>query len=169
MKIALHNCGVIAYGSIEAYIARDGYMAVAKAITQSKPEEVIKTVMDSGIRGRGGAGFPTGVKWDAGFKAKSDEKFMVCNADEGDPGAFMDRSIIEGDPHAVLEGLMLGGYAIGARQGYVYIRAEYPLAIERLTAAIAQAHDYGLLGENIRHDFSIDIEIRIGWAVRVRR
>ncbi len=163
VKIALHNCGVIAYGSIEAYIARDGYMAVAKAITQSKPEEIIRTVMDSGIRGRGGAGFPTGVKWDAGFKAKSDEKFMVCNADEGDPGAFMDRSIIEGDPHAVLEGLMLGGYAIGAKQGYVYIRAEYPLAIERLTAAIAQAHDYGLLGENILGtDFSFDIEIRIG-------
>ncbi len=163
VKIALHNCGTIAYGSIEAYIARDGYMAVAKAVTQSKPEDVIKTVMDSGIRGRGGAGFPTGVKWDAGHKAPGTEKYMVCNADEGDPGAFMDRSLIEGDPHAVLEGLMLGGYAIGAQQGYVYIRAEYPLAIERLTLAIDQAREYGVLGQNIfGSSFSFDIEIRIG-------
>ena len=126
VKIALHNCGTIAYGSIDAYIARDGYMAIAKSITGRKPEDIVSTVMASGIRGRGGAGFPTGIKWDAGHKAVSDEKFMVCNADEGDPGAFMDRSIIEGDPHAVLEGIMLGGYAIGAKQGYVYIRAEYP-------------------------------------------
>ncbi len=163
VKIALHNCGTIAYGSIDAYIARDGYMAIAKSITGSKPADIVSTVMASGIRGRGGAGFPTGIKWDAGHKAVSDEKFMVCNADEGDPGAFMDRSIIEGDPHAVLEGIMLGGYAIGAKQGYVYIRAEYPLAIERLTAAIEQAREYGLLGENILGtDFTFDIEIRIG-------
>ncbi|MDD3213886.1 MAG: NAD(P)H-dependent oxidoreductase subunit E, partial [Eubacteriales bacterium] len=163
VKIALHNCGVIAFSSIEAYIARDGYLAIAKALTEQTPETAIKTVMASGIRGRGGAGFPTGIKWDAGYKAQSDEKFMVCNADEGDPGAFMDRSIIEGDPHAVLEGLMLGGFAIGAKQGYVYIRAEYPLAIERLTAAIAQAHEYVLLGENILGTgFTFDIEIRIG-------
>ncbi len=163
VKIALHNCGVIAYGSMEAYIARDGYMAIANTITRCRPEDVIKTVRESGIRGRGGAGFPTGVKWDAGFKADSDEKYMVCNADEGDPGAFMDRSIIEGDPHAVLEGMMLGGYAIGAKQGYVYIRAEYPLAIDRLTEAIAQARESGMLGENILGTgFTFDIEIRIG-------
>ncbi|MCE5344554.1 MAG: FAD-dependent oxidoreductase [Eubacteriales bacterium] len=163
VKIALHNCGTIAYGSIDAYIARDGYLAIAKTITGSKPEDVIRIVLASGLRGRGGAGFPTGVKWDAGRKADSAEKYMVCNADEGDPGAFMDRSIIEGDPHAILEGLMLGGYTIGANLGYVYIRAEYPLAIERLTAAIDQAHAYGLLGNNILGtDFSFDIEIRIG-------
>lgn len=163
VKIALRNCGSIAHGSIDAYIARDGYMAIANAITQSTPEAVIKTVKDSGLRGRGGAGFPTGIKWEAGNKASSDEKYMVCNADEGDPGAFMDRSIIEGDPHAVLEGIMLGGYAIGAKLGYVYIRAEYPLAISRLTDAIAQARAYGMLGENILGSgFSFDIEIRIG-------
>ena len=163
VKITLRNCGVIAYGSIEAYIARDGYLAIAKAITQSKPEDVIRVVKESGIRGRGGAGFPTGIKWEAGYQADGVEKFMVCNADEGDPGAFMDRSIIEGDPHAVLEGMMLGGYAIGAKLGYVYIRAEYPLAVERLTAAITQAYAYGILGDHILGtDFSFDIEIRIG-------
>ena len=163
VKIALHNCGTIAYGSIEAYIARDGYMAIAGAITQSTPEDVVLTVKASGIRGRGGAGFPTGIKWDAGRKADNTEKYMVCNADEGDPGAFMDRSIIEGDPHAVLEGMMLGGYAIGSHLGYVYIRAEYPLAVERLSAAIDQAHACGMLGEHILDtDFSFDIEIRIG-------
>ena len=163
VKIALRNCGAIAYGSIDAYIARDGYLAVARTLTQSQPADVIKAVKDSGLRGRGGAGFPTGVKWDAGMKAPGDEKYMVCNADEGDPGAFMDRSLIEGDPHAVLEGIMLGGFAIGAKQGYVYIRAEYPLAIERLTAAIQQAKDYGLLGESILGTgFAFDIEIRIG-------
>ena len=163
VKIALYNCGTIAYSSIEAYIARDGYMAIANAITQSTPEAVVQTVKASGIRGRGGAGFPTGIKWDAGRKADNPEKYMVCNADEGDPGAFMDRSIIEGDPHAVLEGMMLGGFAIGSHLGYVYIRAEYPLAVERLTAAIDQAHAYGILGEHILGtDFSFDIEIRIG-------
>ncbi len=163
VKIALRNCGTIAYGSIDAYIARDGYLAIAKAITGSTPEDVVKTVTASGLRGRGGAGFPTGVKWEAGRKAPGDEKYMVCNADEGDPGAFMDRSLIEGDPHAVLEGLMLGGYAIGANQGYVYIRAEYPLAIERLSAAINQARAYGLLGKDILGTgFTFDIEIRIG-------
>ena len=163
VRIALHNCGTIAYGSIEAYIARDGYLAIARAISQGTPEAVVQEVKDSGIRGRGGAGFPTGIKWDAGRKADSGEKYMVCNADEGDPGAFMDRSIIEGDPHAVLEGMMLGGYAIGSRLGYVYIRAEYPLAVERLTAAIEQARACGLLGERILGTgFSFDIEIRIG-------
>jgi NADH-quinone oxidoreductase subunit F len=163
VRIALRNCGAMAHNSIEAYIARDGYLAIAKAVTESKPEDVIRTVKESQIRGRGGAGFPTGIKWEAGRRANSTEKYMVCNADEGDPGAFMDRSIIEGDPHSIIEGMMLGGYAIGSSIGYVYIRAEYPLAVERLSAAIKQAHEYGMLGSGIFGTaFSFDVEIRIG-------
>ena len=163
VRIALRNCGVIAYDSIDAYIAADGYQAILKAVTEMRPEDVVSVVKASGIRGRGGAGFPTGVKWDAGLKAQADQKYMVCNADEGDPGAFMDRSVIEGDPHTLIEGMMLGGYAIGASQGYVYIRAEYPIAVERLDKAIRQARERGILGENIfGSGFSFDLEIRIG-------
>ena len=151
------------YGSLAAYIARDGYKAIAKAVTSMSSEEVIDEVLKSGIKGRGGAGFPTGIKWKAGLNSVSDEKYMVCNADEGDPGAFMDRSIIEGDPHTVIEGLMLGGYAIGAKKGYIYIRAEYPLAVERLKEAIDNAYSAGLLGAKLfGTDFSFDLEIRIG-------
>ena len=163
VKIALRNCGVIEYGSVDAYIAKDGYLAAAKAITQKSREFVIAEVKKSGIRGRGGAGFPTGVKWEAGYKAPGERKFIVCNADEGDPGAFMDRSILEGDPHTVIEGMLLGGYAIGADTGYIYVRAEYPIAVERLSAAIDEARKRGLLGERIfGSDFSFDLEIRIG-------
>ena len=163
VKIALRNCGSIEYGSIEAYIANDGYSAIYKALTDMKPEKVVEEVVESGIKGRGGAGFPTGIKWDAALKQKNDNKYIVCNADEGDPGAFMDRSIIEGDPHTVIEGMMIGGYAIGAKTGYIYIRAEYPIAVDRMTAALEEAREAGLLGENIFDTgFSFDIEIRIG-------
>ncbi|MHB8961969.1 MAG: FAD-dependent oxidoreductase [Saccharofermentanales bacterium] len=163
VKIALRNCGIIEYGNIEAYIAADGYFAIAGALAGSTPRDVVETVRNSGIKGRGGAGFPTGVKWDAGLRAKSERKFMVCNADEGDPGAFMDRSIIEGDPHSVIEGMMIGGYAIGAKMGYVYVRAEYPIAVERLGNAIEEARGRGLLGKNILgSDFDFELEIRIG-------
>ncbi len=163
VKIALRNCGVIEYSSIDAYIAKDGYLAAYKALSEKTSMDVIDEVRKSGLRGRGGAGFPTAVKWLAGYNAKSEVKYIVCNADEGDPGAFMDRSILEGDPHTVIEGMILGGYAIGARNGYVYIRAEYPIAVERLSAAIAQAYDKGILGENIfGTDFGFDLEIRIG-------
>lgn len=163
VRIALRNCGAMEYGSIEAYIARDGYFAAAGAIASGNREEVISEVKKSGLRGRGGAGFPTGVKWEAGYKAEGGQKYIVCNADEGDPGAFMDRSILEGDPHTVIEGMILGGYAIGADKGYVYVRAEYPLAVERLTAAIEQAKKYGLLGDRLfDSEFCFDIEIRIG-------
>ncbi len=163
VRIALRNCGIIAYDAIESYIARDGYQAIAKVLSGMTPADVVNEVKKSGIRGRGGAGFPTGVKWAAGQNAQSDVKYMVCNADEGDPGAFMDRSIIEGDPHTLIEGMMLGGYAIGAKQGYVYIRAEYPIAVERLKVAIEQARACGLLGDNIMgSDFCFDLEIRIG-------
>jgi len=163
VRVALRNCGVIEYGNIESYIARDGYIAAAKAILTMSQLQVIDEVKTSGIRGRGGAGFPTGIKWASGYQSQSDEKYMVCNADEGDPGAFMDRSIIEGDPHTLIEGLMIAGFAIGANKGFVYVRAEYPIAIERLDKAIGQAREYGLLGEHIfDSDFSFDIEIRIG-------
>ena len=159
----LRNCGILDYKSIEAYIAAGGYEAAAKAFTAMTDKEVIDEIKASGLRGRGGAGFPTGIKWDAGRRAEGDVKYIVCNADEGDPGAFMDRSIIEGDPHTLIEGMMIGGYAIGANKGYVYIRAEYPLAVERLAAAIEQAREYGLLGENIfGSGFNFDLEIRIG-------
>jgi NADH-quinone oxidoreductase subunit F len=163
MKVVLRNCGSIDYSSIEQYIANDGYVAAAKALTQMKPEAVIDEVKKGGLRGRGGGGFPTGIKWEAGRKSEADQKYIVCNADEGDPGAFMDRSVIEGDPHSVLEGMLIGGYAIGASKGFVYIRAEYPLAVERLDAAIKQAREYGLLGKNIfGSGFNFDVEIRIG-------
>lgn len=162
-KIILKNCGSIDYSSIEQYIANDGYMAAAKALKEMKPEDVIKEIKESGLRGRGGAGFPTAVKWEAGRNAGNAEKFIVCNADEGDPGAFMDRSLLEGDPHAIIEGMIIAGYAIGSSKGYVYVRAEYPLAVERLEDAIRKAHEHGLLGKNILGSkFDFDIEIRIG-------
>ena len=163
VKICLDLCGVIDYTDIKDYIAHDGYLAAAKAITGMSQEDVVKEVEISGLRGRGGAGFPTGTKLRAGFSQKSNIKFMVCNADEGDPGAFMDRSVIEGDPHCLIEGMILSAYAIGAQQGYVYIRAEYPIAIERLKVALEQAREYGLLGKNLfGTNYNFDLEIRIG-------
>jgi len=161
-RIVLEDCGVINPESIREYIARDGYFGLAKAL-QMKPEEVIDTVKKSGLRGRGGAGFPTGLKWEFAAKADGSPKYIVCNADEGDPGAFMDRSIIEGDPHRVLEGIAIAGYAVGASQGYVYVRAEYPLAVRRLYKAIDDAHELGLLGKNILNSgFDFDIDLRLG-------
>jgi NADH-quinone oxidoreductase subunit F len=163
VRIALRNCGVIEYGSIDAYIANDGYYAAAKAVTSMKDTDVVSEVKKSGLRGRGGAGFPTGVKWEAGNRSKGAQKYIVCNADEGDPGAFMDRSVIEGDPHTVIEGMIIGGYAIGATKGYVYIRAEYPIAVERLGKAIEQARERGILGRKLfGTDFEFDLEIRMG-------
>lgn len=162
-RIALRNAGVINPELMEEYIAHDGYMALANALTNMTQDEVIKTVLDSGLRGRGGGGFPTGLKWSFARKASGTQKYVVCNADEGDPGAFMDRSVLEGDPNSVIEGMALAGYAIGANKGYVYIRAEYPLAVERLKIALAQAREFGFLGNNILGtDFSFDIEIRLG-------
>ena len=163
MRIALRNCGFIDPENIEEYIALDGYMALADSLLHKKPEEVIDVIKRSGLRGRGGGGFPTGVKWEFAHKQKADMKYVVCNADEGDPGAFMDRSIMEGDPHSIVEAMAVCGYSIGSPKGLVYIRAEYPLAIQRLKIAIAQAREYGLLGKNIfGTDFSFDIEIRYG-------
>jgi NADH-quinone oxidoreductase subunit F len=163
VRVALRNCGAMDYRSMDAYIARDGYLAAMKAILSGNPNAVIEEVTKSGLKGRGGAGFPTGVKWRAVRLAKSKRKFIVCNADEGDPGAFMDRSIIEGDPHSIIEGMMIGGFAIGAEMGYVYIRAEYPLAVERLETAIRVARESGFLGKNLfGSPFSFDLEIRIG-------
>ena len=150
MRVALRNCGFIDPENIEEYIARDGYFALAVSLLEKTPEEVIEEVKKSGLRGRGGGGFPTGLKWSFARKSLSDTKFVVCNADEGDPGAFMDRSIMEGDPHSIVEAMAICGYSIGSGKGLVYIRAEYPLAIHRLKTAIAQAREYGLLGENIR-------------------
>nr|WP_202707877.1 NADH-quinone oxidoreductase subunit NuoF [Sporosalibacterium faouarense] len=162
-RIALKNCGVINPEDIDEYIALDGYLALGKALTEMTPEEVIETVKDSGLRGRGGGGFPTGLKWGFTAKAEGNQKYVLCNADEGDPGAFMDRSILEGDPHSVIEAMALAGYAIGSNQGYVYIRAEYPIAVERLQIAINQAREKGLLGKNIfGSDFDFDMEIRLG-------
>ena len=163
MRIALRNCGRIDPDNIEEYIAYDGYAALGKALLEMTPEEVIKTVLDSGLRGRGGGGFPTGRKWALGAMNHADQKYVACNADEGDPGAFMDRSILEGDPHAVIEAMAIAGYAIGASKGFVYIRAEYPIAVERLQRAIDQAKEYGLLGKNIfGTDFEFDMEIKLG-------
>ena len=163
MRIALRNCGFINPENIEEYIARDGYSALAKCLTEMTPEEVIAEVKLSGLRGRGGAGFPTGTKWEFASRYKADQKYVVCNADEGDPGAFMDRSIMEGDPHSIVEAMAICGYSIGATKGLVYIRAEYPLAIHRLQVAIRQAKEFGLLGERILGtDFCFDIEIRYG-------
>ncbi len=162
-RIALRNCGVIDPEKIDEYIAMDGYAALGKAITEMTPEEVIQTMLDSGLRGRGGAGFPTGLKWKFAAANDADQKYVCCNADEGDPGAFMDRSILEGDPHAVLEAMAIAGYAIGATKGYIYVRAEYPIAVNRLQIAIDQAHEYGLLGDNIfGTDFCFDIQLRLG-------
>lgn len=162
-RIVLRNCGVINPESIDEYIARTGYKALEKALFEMTPEEIIAEMKASGLRGRGGAGFPTGMKWEAARKSPGDVKYIVCNADEGDPGAYMDRSTIEGDPHSILEAMVIAGRAVGANFGYIYIRAEYPLAIERLKIAIAQAKDYGLLGENILGSgFNFDIEIRLG-------
>ncbi|WP_295153486.1 NADH-quinone oxidoreductase subunit NuoF [uncultured Ruminococcus sp.] len=162
-RIALRNCGVIDPEDIEEYIATDGYQALYKALTSMTPDEVVKEVLDSGIRGRGGAGFPTGRKWMFTKDAPGDVKYVACNADEGDPGAFMDRSILEGDPHAVIEAMTIASYAVGAHQGYVYVRAEYPVAVNRLQIALNQAREYGLLGENILgKGFDFDIEIRLG-------
>ena len=163
LRIALRNCGFIDPENIEECIGRDGYSALAKCLTEMTPEAVIDEIKRSGLRGRGGGGFPTGLKWEFARKYQADQKYVVCNADEGDPGAFMDRSIMEGDPHSVIEAMAICGYSIGARKGLVYIRAEYPLAIERLRIAIEQAEKYGLLGENILGtDFSFHIEIRYG-------
>jgi NADP-reducing hydrogenase subunit HndC len=163
VKISLRNCGFINPESIEEYIGRGGYRALHKAVTTMSPEEVIDQVKASGLRGRGGAGFPTGLKWEFCRQAPGDIKYVICNADEGDPGAFMDRGILEGDPHAVLEGMAIGAYAMGASEGYIYCRAEYPLAIERLKIAIAQAEDYGLLGEKIfGTPFAFKLKIREG-------
>ena len=163
IRIALRNCGFINPEDINEYIAADGYQALAKCLTEMSPDEVIDTVVQSGLRGRGGGGYPTGLKWKYTSQNQSDEKYIICNADEGDPGAFMDRSILEGDPHSVLEAMAIAGYAIGARYGYIYIRAEYPLAINRLEIAIKQARKLGLLGEDILSTgFSFNIGLRYG-------
>lgn len=162
-RVALHNCGLIDPENIEEYIAQDGYFALAHCLKDLTPMEVIDIIKKSGLRGRGGGGFPTGTKWEFAYKSQNDQKYVVCNADEGDPGAFMDRSILEGDPHGILEAMAIAGYAIGASQGYIYVRAEYPIAVERLKHAIKQAREYGLLGENIfGTDFCFDIDIRLG-------
>ena len=163
LRIALRNCGLVNPEDIYEYIALGGYEALGKAITKMSRDEVIETVKKSKLRGRGGGGFPTGIKWEIAKKQKSDVKFIVCNGDEGDPGAFMDRSILEGDPHSVIEAMAIGGYAIGADKGIIYIRAEYPLAIKRLKTALEQARELGLLGKNIfETDFSFDIDIKYG-------
>ena len=162
-RVALRNCGVINPEDIEEYIGTGGYEALGIVLTEKKPEDVIQILLDSGLRGRGGAGFPTGLKWKFAAANEADQKYVCCNADEGDPGAFMDRSILEGDPHAVLEAMAIAGYAIGASQGYIYVRAEYPIAVKRLEIAIAQAREYGLLGQNIfESGFDFDIELRLG-------
>ncbi|MDD3429430.1 MAG: NADH-quinone oxidoreductase subunit NuoF [Oscillospiraceae bacterium] len=162
-RIALRNCGVINPENIEEYIAFDGYAALGKVLTEMKPEDVIQTILDSGLRGRGGGGFPTGVKWKLAAGNPSDQKYVCCNADEGDPGAFMDRSVLEGDPHVVIEAMAIAGYAIGATKGYVYVRAEYPIAVHRLQIAINQAREIGLLGKNIfESGFDFDLEIKLG-------
>ncbi|QEY35661.1 NADH-quinone oxidoreductase subunit NuoF [Caproiciproducens galactitolivorans] len=162
-RVALRNCGVINPESIEEYIAVDGYSALGKVLTEMTPEQVIETIKASGLRGRGGAGFPTGLKWSFAAKNQADQKYVCCNADEGDPGAFMDRSVLEGDPHCVLEAMAIAGYAIGSTQGYIYVRAEYPIAVKRLQIAIQQAREYGLLGKNIFNTgFDFDIDLRLG-------
>jgi len=162
-RIALKNCGIVDPNSIEDYIAVDGYSALGKILKEKSRAEIIDDMKASNLRGRGGAGFPAGRKWEEAFKYDADQKFMICNADEGDPGAFMDRSILENDPHSVLEGMAIGGYAVGASKGFIYVRAEYPIAVKRLKAAIEQAKELGVLGNNIfGSDFSFDIELRLG-------
>lgn len=163
LRIALRNCGVIDPENIDEYIAMDGYKAIAKVLTEMTPEQVVDEVKKSGLRGRGGGGFPTGMKWEFASKSKDDKKYVCCNADEGDPGAFMDRSVLEGDPHSVLEAMAIAGYAIGSDQGYIYVRAEYPIAVKRLQIAIKQAREYGVLGSNILGTgFAFDIDLKIG-------
>jgi NADH-quinone oxidoreductase subunit F/NADP-reducing hydrogenase subunit HndC len=163
MRIVLRNCGVIDPENIDEYIARDGYLALERALFELTPQQIIDEIKKAGLRGRGGAGFPTGLKWEAGLKAYGDEKYVVCNADEGDPGAYMDRSTIEGDPHSILEAMTICGKAIGSHQGFIYIRAEYPLAVERLNKAMDQARSHGLLGKDILGSgFDFDIEVRLG-------
>ena len=162
-RVALRNCGVINPEDIEEYIGTGGYEALGTVLTEKTPEDVIQILLDSGLRGRGGAGFPTGLKWKFAAANDADQKYVCCNADEGDPGAFMDRSVLEGDPHVVLEAMTIAGYAIGASQGYIYVRAEYPIAVKRLEIAIGQAREYGLLGKNIFDSgFDFDIELRLG-------
>ena len=162
-RVALRNCGVIDPEKIDDYIAQDGYAALGKCLTEMTPDEVIQTILDSGLRGRGGAGFPTGLKWKFAAANDADQKYVCCNADEGDPGAFMDRSVLEGDPHSLIEAMAIAGYAIGASQGRVYVRAEYPIAVKRLQIAIDQAREYGLLGEDIfGTGFNFDMELRLG-------
>ncbi len=162
-RIALRNCGIINPEVIEEYIGTGGYEALGKVLTEMTPDDVIQCLLDSGLRGRGGGGFPTGLKWKLAKQNDADQKYVCCNADEGDPGAFMDRSVLEGDPHAVLEAMAIAGYAIGASQGYIYVRAEYPIAVERLRIAINQAREMELLGNNIfGSDFSFDIDLRLG-------
>ena len=170
-RVALRNCGVINPENIDEYIGTGGYEALGIVLTEKTPQDVIQILLDSGLRGRGGAGFPTGLKWKFAAANDADQKYVCCNADEGDPGAFMDRSILEGDPHAVLEAMAIAGYAIGASQGYIYVRAEYPIAVKRLEIAINQAREYGLLGKNIFDSgFDFDIELRLGaGSVRLRR
>ena len=163
MRIVLRNCGVIDPENIDEYIARDGYTAIGKCLNEYKPEEVVKIIKDSGLRGRGGGGFPTGLKWELAAKNQADQKYVCCNADEGDPGAFMDRSVLEGDPHSVIEAMSIAGYAIGATKGYIYVRAEYPIAVHRLEVAIKQAREYGLLDDHVLGtDFAFDLDIRLG-------
>lgn len=163
LRIALRNCGVIDPEAIEEYIAFDGYKALATVLTEMQPEEVVEIIKQSGLRGRGGGGFPTGLKWEFTAKAEGDKKYIVTNADEGDPGAFMDRSILEGDPHVIVEAMAIAGYAVGSDMGFVYVRAEYPIAVERLQIAIDDAREQELLGEGIfGTDFNFDIEIRLG-------
>lgn len=162
-RIALRNCGIIDPENIDEYLALDGYKALEKALLTMKPKEVVQEIKDSNLRGRGGAGFPAGLKWQFTAEAIGDTKYVLCNADEGDPGAFMDRSVLEGDPHSVLEAMTIAGYSIGSNIGYIYVRAEYPVAVKRLNKAIEQAREYGLLGKNILgSDFDFDIEIRLG-------
>ena len=162
-RIALKNCGIINPEDIDEYIAFDGYKALEKVLFEMTQDEVIEEITNSGLRGRGGAGFPTGKKWLFTKQAEGKQKYVVCNADEGDPGAFMDRSILEGDPHSVIEAMMIAGYSIGANMGYIYVRAEYPIAVNRLRVAINQAREYGILGQNIfGTEFSFDVEIRLG-------
>ena len=168
VRVVLRNCGIINPKDITEYIARGGYRALYKSLYEMKPEKVIEEVKSSGLKGRGGAGFPTGLKWEFCYKARGDEKYIICNADEGDPGAYMDRAVLEGDPHSIIEGMIIGAYAMGATAGYIYVRAEYPLAIEHLKLAIKQTEDYGLLGDRIfGTDFSFKIHIREGGGVFV--
>lgn len=163
LRIALRNCGVIDPENIDEYLAFDGYKGLEKVLTKMSPQDVVELMKKSGLRGRGGGGFPTGLKWEFAAKQNNPQKYIICNADEGDPGAFMDRSVLEGDPHSVLEAMAIGGYAIGANKGFIYVRAEYPIAVARLEVAIKQAREYGLLGDNIfESGFNFDVEIRLG-------